>query len=406
MTTIYTGINSLGTFENYELLQKRISEETAMLSDDELIRNAFQEIAMANNENVQDTDPLVAVLRMVTKEFKRVDGEQLPVKHFNVRFEQGKPSSSATEFQPYLKKFQMNKKDGWNIKTFTYDMSEMDNAENIAETRSDKVNPLIERFYDYTKVACKRYRQKMIPYEAITGLLTGCGNVPTIPELNVGGDYYSQGGFVRGEDCSEFLIETALANPNINLYRAITDAGGISTVDITNALKVLNSFEDNFGMTYVGIGHPDLIQSLPERMYKDTMNQDLGAKEYLSADTIKSIRFVASPKISEDFLIIIAMKEDLLLHGIEKKDSHKGIAFRGAKSTEKFNSPEDIEGGKLYIFPNETWNFNRFSGCVIDVNPNRADADGIMTADGADALNEYISVIRASYDLKELEKRI
>lgn len=398
--TLYNNPSTLGTMENYEVIGNRngaIVEEALIAVD-------------AANDPMNYANPIDMLLRGMTKEWARRDGDQIPVEYFNVRFSQGKIDSDSENFTPYKQAFDTIKKDGWSLGLVSIQEGELDKAEEIAAGNPSGGNPIVARFGKSLEKAATTYSTRMRPYLMIQALLTGCSNRSTIPAVNTSGTFESQAGFLRGEEVGDFLLPTA-STTTPHLFRAIKNSAGLDESDIKDALDILESFTDNMGSTYIGMGHTNAISDLPS-IFKDTANQDMGIFKYVKATTILDVPFIGSNLLPRDFLfIMVEGKNDFLLHGVNILERQRGMVIKQGNSDFKFETndagspviiPANLDKTKAYIYPEEYYNFSRFSGCVIDINTSRSDANGLLTADGATALNDYITAIRKTFDLKSL----
>lgn len=406
---VYTGVTSLGAMETRDIEQITPIYE---------IQQMLTLVADANAPKLEmEARPLVLAFRDCVLPVNRMDGTEVPIKTFKVKFTQGMPTVVGKESQPYFTKRTLMRNDGWVACTFKLNANERMENNNLKAVNGGK-DVLLQRALERVEGGIATYTEQLQPLMMLQAVITGTSFHETIPAFaSATDDPADSYGPARGEDYTKYIKAIDVKKyKNMNLFRAIKSIGGLTEEDVLEVVNLLRKSNGYSGGKFRGLASYAVLSSLKAStnaarvQIKDTVTTGAEAYEVYGVD------FVACNYLTDDFIIIFDPLPKLLIKGEDPAKFQRGIGLvynsgmstAAGAETDMSDMSQDIllSSGQLYAFPTEFYMMNRLSVAVVAVNTTFDDVttlpNGLMKngGDAEIALNEFVSAFKSEYDFE------
>lgn len=351
-------------------------------------------VILGNSTEPEFQKTIVNVLAPNIKEVTRVDGTRIPVEHHNVYFTKGTFTTDVPEFGHKLQSYKLMTTEGYNATVFKHEVEEILDAENNNIDLLAINAKTVER---YSKV----YNNLMKPAKRLIALLAGHSDANEIPAEKTSTDgYASDWGALRGESNDGVLNATKLKFANTSHYRGIKGST-LKITDIFDCAELIKSYNTYSGDDVVALASAKTIYELGS-LYSAPVNVDERLIDGTPVRNVAGVKFIEIPNMSDEFIVFYdSGASELLLHCVNKSENQRGLALITEKDLKSITRPEDVNGMKLRVYPEEFVVFKREGVVVLDIARQAktgSGKDGWMADAGATALNAFIKQIRTSYE--------
>ena len=360
------------------------------------------EIKLGNAVERQNMATLNAVLAPFEQVVPRKNGQRVPVKFHNVKFTEGSITAGAKECRAYIDEFILEKSIGYNVQAFDFSQDTLLEYENYG------IDPLMEEM-DKTRAIISAYRNGYLTSHRLIAMITGSTLRNVIPTLDGGtGKYTTSLGWARGEDYADIITSNVAGDTIRNHYRCIDGASGtnLSLNDLDDLADSISG-TDLFGQGSSGeegviaLAHPRTISNIAKLVSNDGATKDGIIFGRVPYNEISGVKYVGVSTFHPDFVLMYdaSYAGELIVNAVEPSVRQRGIALVAKDSQEVFKAPQDLNGAKMRIFPEERYVFNRLSGGIISINPAHAVSGGVMTTGkaGETALNAWVDKLFARF---------
>ena len=405
----FTGVTSLGAMETRDIEQ---------ISPVYEIQQMLALVADANAPKLEEeTRPLMQSFGDCIFPVVRMEGMEVPVKGFKVKFSQGMPTVVGRESQPYYAKRTLIRDNGWVAGVFRLNANQRMENNNLKAINGGK-DVLLAKALETVENGVSTYKYQMQPLQVLQAAITGTSFHDTIPAFaNATDDPTVSFGPARGEDYTRYLKAIDKDYKNMNLFRAIKSTGGLTEEDVLEVTNLLRKANTYTGGKFRGLASYAVLSNLKA----STNATRVVTKDYVNTVPdmyeVYGVDFLACNYLTDDFIIIFDPLPKLFIKGVDPAEFQRGI---GLVYNSEMTTADGVEiastdisdiskeklltSGQLYIFPTETYMMNRLSVAVLAVNTTFNDVttspNGLMKngGDAENALNKFVAALRSEYD--------